>query len=59
MQIMTKKNVEKLTNNILQVTHQYLLKTLSENKIESPKLNNYENYVKELTKFRKESKKWK
>ena len=59
MQLMTRKNVEKLTNNILEVTHQYLLKTLSENKIESPKLNNYENYVKELTKFRKESKKWK
>lgn len=57
MQIMTKKNVEKLTNNILEVTHKFILKTLSENRIEAPKLNNYENYIKELTKFRKETQK--
>lgn len=57
MTIKTKKNLEKYTNQILTTTHEYLLKTLSENKIEAPKLNNFENYVKELTKFRKESNK--
>lgn len=57
MKIITQKNLEKYTNQILTTTHEYLLKTLSENKIEAPKLNNFESYVKELTKFRKESNK--
>lgn len=57
MQLMTKKNVEKLINNTLQTTHLYLLKILTENQIVCSKIENYENYVKELTKFERSKQK--
>ena len=51
LQIMRKKDVEKLINRTLFITHQFLI---SQNKVIDSNLKNFDNYVKELNKFQKE-----
>lgn len=56
LQFMKKKDVEKLIQQTLEITHKFLLKEISKNNVIDYSYMDFEKYVDALNQFKKEQK---